>query len=152
MRRYLLHLMSVIALMVGVTGCVENEQLQPEKFELEQCWGLKSFCGTPVDADILIDFEEGGEFTIYQRTQESKYIVFTGTYEADEANSLLTGEYSDGTSWSRSYNYTVDKVARELALVSVEMADEVSVYEPAKLPADDVIATRSAWVSDVKPL
>ena len=119
---------------------------------LTRCWKLKFFCDELVDVDIYINFGKSGKFTIYQRTEELAYTVFNGTYTVDEENSLLTGKYDDGASWASSYHYTVDVDAETLTMESVERPSEVSVYEPSEVPASATVNTRSASVSDVKPL
>ena len=160
MKKYLLHLMCVVAVLLGMTGCEGpnigsgsgDDPSKEDVIELRRCWALKSFCGVEADADICINFAKDGKFTIYQRTEELEYTVFDGTYTVDEENSLVSGIYSDGSSWVSSYHYTVDVEARELLLESVENPAEVAVYEPATVPTSALLNTRSASVADVKPL
>lgn len=156
MKKYLLHLMCVVAMLLGMTGCegpnIGSGSGDEDVIELRRCWALKSFCGVEADADICINFAKDGKFTIYQRTEELEYTVFDGTYTVDEENSLISGIYSDGSSWVSSYHYTVDVEARELLLESVENPTEVAVYEPATVPTSALLNTRSASVADVKPL
>ena len=171
MKRVLLHLVCAMALLVGFTGCEGfninfgptptpnpnpgqggDDTTEEVGIVLTRCWRLQSFCGEPTDVDIYIDFRKDGKFTIYQRTEEVGYTVFTGTYTTNEEESLLSGVYSDGVKWTSSYYYTVDKEAETLTLESVEYPSEVSVYEPAKVPASATLSSRCASVSDVKPL
>lgn len=158
-KEYVLRLTCVLALLGGMTACDGfNINFGPggndedDEICLTRCWHLKSFCGVSVDADIYIDLEEDGTFAIYQRTEELTYTVFNGTYVADEENSVLSGVYSDGTSWLSSYNYVVDIEAKELVLTNTSNSSEVSVYESSKVPASATIKSRCASVNDVKPL
>ena len=164
MKRVLLHLVCAMALLVGLTGCEGFEiifgsgsgngggdnKTEEVGIVLTRCWGLKSFCDTPADMDIIIDFGKDGKFAIYQRTDQLTYTVFNGTYTANEEASVLTGRYNDGTSWASSYHYTVDIEAEELVLESIEKPAEVSVYKPTKLPAS--VTTKCAAVNSTKPL
>lgn len=154
MKRYLMHLMCAVFALVAMTSCegFEINWGNGVSVELARCWHLVSFCGVEAEADIYIDLGKDGKFAIYQRTEELEYTVFNGTYTADEENSLLQGVYSDGEAWASSYHYTVDKEAKTLTLESVERPSEVSIYELSKVPASATANTRSASVSDVKPL
>lgn len=163
MKKLLLHLACALVLLVGATGCEgleinwgsgngDDNKTEEVGIVLTRCWHLKSFCGMPAEMDIYIDFAKDGNFTIYQRTDKLTYTKFDGTYTVDEANSLLGGVYSDGTSWTSSYLYTLDKEAEELVLESVATPAEVSVYEPSNVPTSATLKTRNASVSDVKPL
>ena len=160
MKKYLLHLVCMVALSLGMTGCdgfvigggSGEEPADKEVVELARCWALKSFCGVEAEVDIYIDLTKDGYFTIYQRTDDLSYTVFRGTYTADEEKSLLSGVYEDGSEWTTAYHYTVDVQAKELVLESVENPTEVAVYVPATAPTSAVVRTRLASVSDVKPL
>ena len=154
MKKHLLQLVGMLALLVGVTGC-EGWEINGPKEEpvvLARCWHLVSIYGANVDADIYIDFGKDGKFAIYQRTVELTYTVFNGTYTNDEASSVISGVYDDGTAWLSSYSYVLDKQAKTLTLTSVENPSEVAVYELSKVPASATTETRSASVNDVKPL
>lgn len=156
MKKYLLHLMCVVALSLGMTSCNPinggGTGEEEEVIELTRCWALKSFCGVEADMDIRINFGKDGYFTIYQRNEALEYTVFNGTYNVDEENSLISGTYEDGSSWVSTYHYIVDVEARELTLESIENPAEVEVYVPAKIPTSATLSTRSASVNDVKPL
>lgn len=120
--------------------------------ELVACWHLVKFCGEEADADIYIDFGKDGKFTIYQRTAELTYTVFKGTYTVDEEKSEISGVYADKTPWLSSYTYVLDKEQEMLTLTSVETPSEVSEYELSEAPTSATIKSRSASISDVKPL
>lgn len=168
--KHLLRLVCVMLLTIGAVGCEglhfgiisggndddnnNNNNGKPVQVDvsLTRCWRLVSFCGAPTDVDILIDFAKDGKFTIYQRSEELTYTVFAGTYSTDEENRLLSGVYSDGTTWATSYNYEVNAEAKELTLTSVNSPSEVSVYKPADVPVTKAINLRNASAEDVKPL
>ena len=158
MKKYLLQLTCVVALLGGMTACegitigTGNGNGKEESVELARCWHLVSLYGSNVDVDIYIDFGKEGDFTIYQRTEELAYTVFRGTYTNDEENAVISGVYDDGTPWLCDYNYVVDKSAKTLTLTSVVTPSEVAVYEIADAPVSATVKTRSASVNDVKPL
>ena len=155
MKKHLLKVACILAVLAGMTSCegYEVPTGKPEEsIELTRCWHLVSIYGAQVEADIHIDFGKDGKFAIYQRTEELTYTVFNGTYTADEATSVISGVYDDGTEWLTSYNYVVDKEAKTLTLTSVNNPSEVSVYEPSKVPASATMSSRSATANDVKPL
>ena len=172
-KKYLLHLTCLLALLGGMTACEGfeiywgsgngnetgnengngNENGGDENAtELSGCWHLVSLYGSEVDADIYIDFGKEDKFVIYQRTESLEFTVFNGTYTIDEEESIVSGVYDDGTQWLSSYNYVVDKENKMLTLTSVENPSEVAVYELSEVPASATANTRSASVSDVKPL
>ncbi len=164
MKKLLLHLTCAMALLMGVTSCDgfdvnfdtdsgngdDGNKTEDVGIILTRCWCLKSFCGTPAEMDIIIDFGKDGEFAIYQRTDKLTYTVFNGTYTVDEENSTLKGIYDDGTPWSSSYVYTLNEEAREMVLESTKRPEEISVYEPGELPAS--VTTKCTLVNSVKPL
>ena len=176
-KKYLLHLTCLLALLGGMTACEGfeinwgsgngnetgnetgnengngNENGGDEKAtELSGCWHLVEFCGVDADVDIYIDFDKKGKFVIYQRTESLEFTVFNGTYTIDEEESIVSGVYNDGTPWLTSYNYVVDKENKMLTLTSVENPSAVAVYEESEVPASATTKTRCASVSDVKPL
>ena len=158
MKKYLLQLTCVMALLGGMTACEGfgtiggNGGKEEVKVELASCWHLVSMYGSNVNADIYIDFGKDGNFTIYQRTEELTYTVFYGTYTNDEDNSVISGVYDDGTPWLSSYDYVVNEESKTLTLTSVENPSEVAVYELSKAPTSATVKSRCASVSDVKPL
>ena len=172
-KKYLLHLLCVVALLGGMTACEgftinwgggngngngsgngsgNGEGGKEEVIELAGCWHLVNLNEMDVDVDIYINFGKDGKFVIYQRTETLEFTVFNGTYTIDEENAVISGVYDDGTAWLCDYNYVVDKEAKTLTLTDVNNESEVAVYEWATLPASATVKTRSASVSDVKPL
>ena len=180
-KKYLLHSICMLALLGGMTACDGftidwgnsdiggngngnengnengngngNENGEDEKsHELVNCWHLVKYCGAEADAEIYVDFGKEGKFAIYQRTESLEFVVFNGTYTIDEENSVVSGVYDDGASWLCDYKYIVDEKAKTLTLTNAGNALEVSVYEESEVPASAVVNTRSASVSDVKPL
>ena len=183
-KKYLLHLVCVMALLGGMTACEGfdikftsgnengNENTgngnengggngnengngngnEENTVEFAGCWHLVSLYGAEVDVDIYIDFDNDGKFVIYQRTDNLAYTVFDGTYTVDTENSVISGVYSDGTTWLTSYNYVVDKENKTLTLTSVKNPSEVAVYEASEAPSSATVKSRCALISDVKPL
>ncbi len=167
-KKYLLHLLCVVALLGGMTACegfninwgdgngtgtgTGTGNSEEKAHELVNCWHLVVLNGAEVDVDIYIDFDNDGKFAIYQRTESLEFTVFNGTYTMDEENAIVSGVYNDGTSWLTSYNYVVNKENKTLTLTSTENPSEVAVYEESEVPASATANTRSASVDDVKPL
>ena len=177
-KKYLLHLLCVVALLGGMTACEGctinwgggngtgtgtgtgnengngngngNGNSEEKAHELVNCWHLVKLNGAEVDVDIYIDFDNDGKFAIYQRTESLEYTVFNGTYTMDEENAIVSGVYNDGTAWLCDYSYVVE--GKTLTLTNVDNSAEVAVYEESEVPASATANTRSASVSDVKPL
>ena len=116
------------------------------------CWHIKSFCGAPAEADLYIEFESNGVFTILQRTDGVGYKEYKGTYELDNNSSIVSGVYSDGESWSSSYKVSLNE-NMELVMENTADASEVTIYEWAEMP--EIVAEQSISLvcgDDVKPL
>ena len=162
MKKYLLQLTCVAALLGGMTACDGftvnigngngNGGNEEVAVELASCWHLVNLYGADVEVDIYIDFGKDGKFAIYQRTEELTYTVFNGTYTVDVESAVISGVYDDGTPWLCDYNYVVDKEAATLTLTNVANPSEVAVYEHSKVPASATTQSRCASVNDVKPL
>ena len=172
-KKYLLQLLCVVALLGCMTACNEftinwengngnstengddnggNSGNDENAVELAGCWHLVTLYGAEVDVDIYIDFGKDNKFVIYQRTEELAYTTFKGTYTVDAENSVVSGVYDDGEAWLSDYNYVVDKENKTLTLTNVDNPAEVAVYEASKVPASATTKSRSASISDVKPL
>ena len=54
---------------------------------------------TPKQVSVYLDFSAEGSFTLYQKIGAGRYTVFTGSYNVDQNNKLLSGTYSNGKQW-----------------------------------------------------
>lgn len=82
-----------------LTAC-EKELKFPEK--LYGDWHCEA---TSTEADIYVTFTAENAFTLYQKTGQGGYKIYSGTYSLNAAESgyTLSGEYSDGTLWGTVY-------------------------------------------------
>ena len=152
-KKHLLQLVGAIAILGITTACWGGiEEIKPEEIRLTRCWRLDTFCNAPADVNIYIDLTNDGNFTICQLTEALNYTVFEGTYTVDEENTILSGVYSDGTSWADDYAYVLDKENKSLTLTGVNRPSEVSIYKPAEMPDLDKYTRSTAVENDVKPL
>ena len=115
-------------------------------------WHIKSYCGAPSDIDIYMQLNEDGSFLLYQRSNSATYVEYSGTYTLDEANAIISGVYSDGSSWANSYNYSINS-NNELVFVNTNNSAEITIYEPATMPSISTLnISRAANISNIKPL
>lgn len=110
-------------------------------------WHLVSIFDKEVDVDLYVSLFENNSFKLYQRVEATGYTIFEGTYTYDDATSVLSGVYSDGTAWANSYRIEFDA---EGLMRWVNMSDEseISVYESSAAPTAGV----SSRNRTVKPL
>lgn len=113
-------------------------------------WHMVRFCGAAAEVDLYINFTREGNFTICQRSGNLAYAEFNGTYTIDEAASTISGVYDDGEPWGDSYKFSLD-ADFNLVLESVANSAEVSVYEPAEMPAPATQSVSRAAAGSVKP-
>ncbi|MBR5821262.1 MAG: lipocalin family protein [Alistipes sp.] len=107
-------------------------------------WHLTSWCSATPEFDVYIEFAKDGNFNIYQQTWLFTYQHFTGTYQVKD--NVLTGKYSDGSSWLTSYTHEV--VDSKLTLKSSSNLDEVSIYEACVIPAEIIEEAHTATRSE----
>ncbi len=110
-------------------------------------WRLTSYSGTNEDIDVFLSMQENNSFTLYQRSDSMEYRVFTGTWSYDGATKILSGQYSDGASWSMSYYVSLS--GDTLTLTSTTNANMVSTY--TKTDATPNVSKAESRASIVKP-
>ena len=99
-----------------------------------------------------MQLNEDGSFLLYQRSNSATYVEYSGTYTLDEANAVISGVYSDGSSWANSYNYSIN-ANNELVFVNTNNSAEITIYEPATMPSISTLnISRAANISNIKPL
>ncbi len=111
-------------------------------------WQLTAFCGTEADIDVVLSLNDNNTFTLYQRSGTMAYSVFTGTWAYNGIDKILSGRYSDGTSWAASYY--VDLNDDSLKLTNTNKSDEVSEYK--KVDAAPNVSAKGSRASNVKPI
>ena len=96
-------------------------------------WHIKSFCGGAANADIYMQLNSDKTFLLYQRSNSATFVKYSGTYSLDEANSIISGVYSDGVAWANCYKYSIN-ANKELVFVNTNNSSEITIYEPAEMP------------------
>ena len=79
---------------------------------------------------MYLSFEDGGAFTVYQKTGGMRYERFTGTWTLK--SDVLSGVYADGSNLACDYSVSVSD--DKLILTSMSEPAEVSVYKRASIP------------------
>lgn len=120
-----------IALAFILTSC-HKEPKPVSAEEIIGTWTLEHFGGVPAgELSIWIDFQSSS-FDIYQRaSSDVSYEHFTGEWTITAG--VLSGKYSDGTSWASSYNAEISEDGK-LVLVS-SSTEEESIYRKADFPS-----------------
>ena len=143
----LLYFITAVALLVSCSGKNGGKELTLEE-KLCAEWHSTSLA---IDADIFLNFIEGGTFEMYQQIGEGAYRLYGGTWGLD--GNILTGKYSDGEDWAAAYDIIISD--KTLTLTSKNDAAEESKFTRAAIPADVkdrcVIVVRSAGHSE-RPL
>ena len=83
--------------------------------------------------DVYVSFGKG-TFVLYQKLGEGRYYVYSGTYSL--SGSLLSGSYSDGTSWGSDYDIALDPGGELLTMTARNGSGEVSTYERKAVPEE----------------
>lgn len=131
----------VLLSVLMVVSCLKkkDEGGDGETMLLSDGWKLVSWNGhTEIAGSVYLQLEDDGTFTLYQQVGNlatAGYRKFTGTYriEGDDATGqVMSGSYSDGTSWAASY-LLESRTSEELRLRSLP-ENIVSVYERIVIP------------------
>ena len=110
-------------------------------------WHLISWCDAEPEFDVYIEFNKYGKFNIYQQTWTFTYDRFTGTFSVNDT--LLSGMYSDGSSWIASYIHTVED--SKLTLINTVDLDEVGIYEACVIPAEVIEEATTTRAEETLP-
>lgn len=79
---------------------------------------------------IYVKFD-GGSFTLYQILGQGRPRKYTGTYTLSD--NLLSGKYSDGSSWGSSYSVSVSGSTLNLAQTG---GKEIDSFRKTTIPQD----------------
>lgn len=104
-------------------------------------WQLTLWRGAEPSFDVYLSITEDGVVTLWQRIESREWEQFYSTTTLE--NSVISGEYTDGTAWSASYTVTGDGDT----MTWIDTADDadISVYTRCTLPDFNTGATtRSA--------
>jgi hypothetical protein len=95
-------LLFAAVLLSVIAGCKPKTPETP-KIDVTGAWEM-SAVSTKVNVggeqvSVYLDFSAEGSFTLYQKIGAGRYTVFTGSYNVDQNNKLLSGTYSNGKQW-----------------------------------------------------
>ena len=86
----------------------------------------------PYDISVYLAFSKDGNFDLYQKLQDGKYVHYTGKWEM--ADGQLYGYYTDGTPWGAG-SYGVSLSSKTLKLTANNGLGEVTTYKREKIPS-----------------
>ncbi len=139
----------------GATAGDDRTMPAPTSKRVVGEWHLSEWSGIApgdFDFDAYIALNEDRSFSIYQKVEQLKYQLYTGTYSV--TNTILSGVYTSGSNWGSSYTASLDADNRTLTLVSSTGVTETSVYVRESIPSNVRSGVRAMSVrSEVfKPL
>lgn len=122
-----------VAMLLGLFSCSKSEEDKP--LDITGDWNITSITTKSAtigsqNVDVYISFQQGGAFTLYQKTGSGRFQKYEGTWTL--SGKLLSGNYSDGTSWGTTYNVSLQD--EMLTLESNTTPVEVSVYKRTSIP------------------
>lgn len=86
----------------------------------------------PYDISVYLAFSKNGNFDLYQKLQDGKYVHYTGKWEM--ADGQLYGYYTDGTPWGAG-SYGVSLSSKTLKLTANNGLGEVTTYKREIIPS-----------------
>lgn len=95
---------------------------------------------------IYLAFNEDGTFDLYQRLYSVVWQHYTGTFSL--AGNTLSGVYSDGEAWSKSYTVSYAQEPKRIRLICTVEKSDVSIYTEVEIPAD--VIDRAVEGSEVR--
>lgn len=138
----------MLLLAMAVVGCDndgDGDAIIPA--EMVGKWHIESWCGGEPEFDVYLEFSKNGTFNIYQQTWKFTYQHFTGVCSAK--NGVLSGVYSDGSSWIANYEYSVAN--SKLTLTNTLDSYETSTYAACTIPAEVIREATTTRCEDVTP-
>lgn len=92
--------------------------------------------------DIYLELAADLTFALYEDITSHGHNKMTGTFTFDEAQSLISGRYSDGTEWGADYTVSFSD-ASTMRWTAVG-SDDTSVYVRTQIPSDILRTSRAA--------
>lgn len=137
MKKIGLILTTAIAAILLVAGCKKGPE-KPASGDgtFTGTWQMVSWSSTTA-AEVYVEFAEDGAFDLYQRVYSPYYEHFSGTWNAD--GNVLSGKYSDGTSWSGTYTGTFSDEGSLMTLTRTDSPEDVATYRKGTIP-DEVLS------------
>ena len=137
----ILYMLAALALLV-TTGCKKDDKPVDYKGMLPGEWHCAA---TEFGADIYVGFDENGAFDLYQMLGEGRYRHYTGNWSIK--GDVLSGTYSDGTSWGSSYKMNFSG-ENSMTLTAQNGSEDAMTYSRESIPSevkDGCIDVRSSF-------
>lgn len=125
-------LLYILSALLILAGCGKDKGAKELSLKEQLCGEWHSIRLAVDDADVYLNFIEGGTFEMYQQIGEGAYRLYRGTWGLD--GNTLTGKYNDGEDWAAGYDITVSD--KTLTLTSKNDAAEDSQFSRAAIPAE----------------
>lgn len=90
----------ITAVLCLITSCTKELPLQDKMIGDWHC------SAASLDAEIYVTFTTDKTFALYQQIGEGAFRVYNGTWSLEET--MLNGQYNDGTPWATEYTVTID--------------------------------------------
>ncbi len=97
----------------------------------EGTWHLTEWRGTTPPFEVYLDINATGGVALYQRIASNYWEIFFSN--ANIAEGIITGVYTDGVEWGSSYSITVS--GDSMTWINSYDATDISVYTRSELPA-----------------
>ena len=144
----LLYFITAVALLVSCSGKNGGKELTLEE-KLCAEWHSTSLA---IDADIFLNFIEGGTFEMYQQIGEGRHRHYSGEWELD--GTTLSGTYSSGDDWGSGYQVSFSG-DNAMSLKALNGSEEVMKYSRKAIPSEVIegcIEVKSAVDADCRPV
>lgn len=118
------------AILLSISSCGKTHSAEPYPIDITGEWHLVSAGELPMESiDVYVSFGDG-TFDLYQKVGEGRYFLYDGTYTL--TGNVLSGLYSDGTSWGSDYDISLE--TDSLVLTANNGSGEVSTYVRKAIP------------------
>lgn len=108
-------------------------------------WQLTGWSeGTVIDDThtAYLELNTDKTFSLYQvRINNAGTVLYTGTFNLDEAQALISGRYSDNVAWGATYQVTL---SGNSMIWQVSGKSERSTFTKKSIPADVIASARPA--------
>lgn len=108
---------------------------------IEGVWHLTEWRGVTPSFEVYMDITATGGITLYQRIENNYWDIYQSSAYIDAG--VISGVYTDGTSWGASYSITLG----DDRMIWVDSADssDISVYTRSELPTHMPTAPTRAY-------
>ena len=132
MKKIVFYIFFAVVMAVVVSSCAKSGNDTSESLDITGEWSLISSGDLSMDdISVYVSFVSD-HFELYQKLGEGRYYVYTGTYTL--SGNILSGRYSDGTSWGSDYDVIIGYDS--LTMTARNGSGEVSVYTREDIPAE----------------